>query len=148
MSRPGVHEIEPVSVTRVIEGQNGRMIVIDDDVSNIVRDLRRIDRRFRVSYVEDNHHYWIWLDISEPDGPLRRHFVSSVDGDRFDRRVVKMAEKITHDSYDLLAEMDKAQAQVERERSERFTRPILENADRLHHAFRRDMRVQDRIFVP
>ena len=147
MSRPGVHEIRPASVTQVLAGQDGRIIVIDEDVANVVRDLQRIDRRFRVSYVEDSHHYWVWLDTTE-NGRPGRHFVSSVEGDCFDQRVVKMAERITHESYDLLAEMDKREKQIERERTERFTAPIEEHADRLHHAFRKDMGVKDQIYVP
>ena len=124
------------------------MIVVEDDVQDVVRDLQRIDQRLRVSYVEANHTYWVWLDITEPDGRPRRHFVSSVEGDSFDQRVVRMAERITHESYDLVAEMDRIEAQLEREREERRVAPIEENADRLHHALRQDLRIKDQIFVP
>lgn len=143
-----MYEVRPASLSQVLRGRDGRMIVIDDDVCNIVADLQRIDPRFRVSYVPDGHCYWVWLAIQDKDGRPARHFVSSVNGDAFDRRVVAMAERITHESYDVAADMERVQREAERLAAEKRRRPIEENADRLHWAMRRDLRVKDQAFIP
>jgi len=146
--RPDVHEIEPVSVDRVVQGQDGSMIAIDGDVGNVVADLRRLDPTFRVRFMERGNCYVVYQRFERPDGRVHEHFCFSVEHDCFDQRVVRRAEKIMHESYDPVAELDRNQAQIERDRRERIASAVEAHADELHYALRRDLGAKDRIFVP
>jgi hypothetical protein len=145
--RAGVHDVKPASLSQVMEGQDGRMIVLDDDVGNVVKDLQRIDPTFRVRYMERGDCFVVFQDIREGDRRTE-HFVFSVDRGSFDQRVVKECERITHESYDLDGELAQGQARQEAERRQILDESIERTAEHMVWGLRRENGVKDRVFVP
>jgi hypothetical protein len=144
---PGIHEIEPVALTQVLEGYDGRMIVVDDDVAGVARDLREIDPSLALRYSERSGHFVVVQIIEEGDRRTE-HLVTTAQ--ECDQRIVARVRKITHESYDFVKELEADQQRAERERRDNspVARMLDEHGDELVFALRRDLRVQNRVFVP
>jgi hypothetical protein len=145
-AKPGVHEIRPASLAQVMQGQDGRMVVLDDDAGNVAADLRSIDRSLRLVYSERGGHYVVMQIRDEPDGRRSEHLVTTALD--CDQRLVERVRKITHPSYDVAAELAKGPDRQARERRRQLDAQIEAGADQLVHSLRKDHRIRDRIFVP
>lgn len=149
--RPRVHEIEPVSLAQVLEGYDGQMIVVDDDVSGVARDLRAIDPALVLRYHEPpgggTGHFVVVQVIDEGDRHTEHLVTTAME---CDQRLVDRVRKVTHESYDVAAELDSAQRQAARDRAadSPIAKVLDERGDELAFALRRDLRVQNRIYVP
>lgn len=145
-AKPGVHEIRPASLAQVMEGQDGRMLVVPDDVANVARDLRAIDPSLRLVFSERSEHYVVMQVRELPDGRTQETLVTTALD--CDQRLVERVRKVTHPSYDLAAELAKGPQRQERARRERLNDQIEAGADKLVHSLRKDHGIRDRIFVP
>lgn len=145
--RPAVHDIEPVPLTQVLEGYDGRMVVVDDDVAGVARDLRAIDPALVLRYAERGGHFLV-VQVLDEDGRHSEHLVTTAQ--ECDQRLVDRVRKITHPSYDLVAELQRvdAEGQHAREQNGPIATALAERGDELAFALRRDLRIQNRIFVP
>lgn len=145
--RAGTHTIQPVALQQVVEGFDGRMILVDDDVANVARDLRAIDPALELRYSE-RHGHFVVVQIIDQDGRRGEHLVTTAE--ECDQRIVERVRQIADERYDLAAELARVQAQGERDSKANgpLAEAVDENVDRLLHAIRRDLRVQNRIYVP
>lgn len=141
-----MHEIRPASLTQVMEGQDGRMLVLDDDVGNVAADLRAIDHRLVLTYSERSGHFVVMQVFEEDDGRVTEQLVTTALD--CDQRLVERVRRITHPSYDLAAELAKGSETHTRARREALDEQIEAGADKLVHSLRRDHGIRDRIFVP
>jgi hypothetical protein len=140
----------PAKLAQIQQARNGRLVEIDDDVVGVARQLRDIDRSLRLRYCElpDGHDdYWlVYRLVEHPDGSAEEQMVTTAM--ELDARIVKRVQKIAAEDYDLVAELDRLDRESERARDHELHERNGPVAERLWHALRKDLAVQDRIFVP
>ena len=105
---PGVHRIEPVPVAQVLDGYDGRMILVDDDVAGVAADLRAIDPALELRYSERGGHFVVVQVLDEPDGRHVEHLVTTAP--ECDHRIVDRVRQVTDPSYDLVGELAAVEA--------------------------------------
>jgi hypothetical protein len=126
-------EIEPGSVAQVKRALSGRLVFVPDDVCNVVRDLQRIDRRFRVQAAEDLSLYIVFLEESDGSQQL------VTNARHLDQRLVKRIQEIADERYDFVAELDRVEAAADRAFEARQREQIGDLGERLAHALRKDL---------
>lgn len=139
-------EIEPASLTQVLDGYDGTFYEITDDTVNVARDLRAIDPSLHLRYSRRGRHYVVYQLIELDDGGRKEHLVTTAL--ECDQRLVRRVREITHPSYDLAADLDRVEREGRAARDNALVRGLHENGDRLAHAARQGFGLKDRIFVP
>jgi hypothetical protein len=125
-------EVEPGSIAQVQRALSGRLVVIPDDVCNVARDLRAIDRRLVVEAEDDLSVYVVVL----VDGPERKLVTSAK---HLDQRIVQRVQKITAEGYDFVAELEELEARADAEQAAKRRELVGDVAEKLGHAFRKDL---------
>jgi hypothetical protein len=126
-------EVEPGSIAQVKRALSGRLVAIPDDVCGVARDLRAIDRRLRVEAEDDLSVYIVFLE--EPDGS--RQLVTTAQ--HLDKRIVDRVRQVADERYDFAGELDKIEAAADRAFEARRQDQLGDFAERLGHAFRKDL---------
>jgi hypothetical protein len=138
-------DITPGTFAQLADSREGRMVLIEDDVCGFADELQRIDPALRLRVSEETGLFIVY----QTDGP-RQHLVTTAT--ELDGRVVARVARIVHEtkngSYDLNAELERYEAEADRQAEhDRMEEqgPIFE---RLHHAIRKDKDWRgDRAFV-
>ena len=143
---PGSVPIEAASLTQVMTGAGGEMVVIPDDVGNVARDLRALDPTLRVRYATRGGHYVIYQQIDEADGRVVEHFVTTAR--QLDQRIVRRVEQLVQPDRDAGAALETTLQARRAERAAAFHERVASHGEQLAHALRRDLGVRDRIAVP
>jgi hypothetical protein len=125
-------EIEPGSVAQVKRALSGRLVLVPDDVCNVVRDLREIDRGLRVEMEEDGSLYVVF----HQDGP-KQTLVTTAK--HLDQRLVQRVREVASERYDYVAELDRLEAKADAAQERRHRDWSGDLAQRLAHAFRKDL---------
>lgn len=142
-------DIEHASLTQVVQGINGELIAIEDDVLDVARRLKEIHPSLHVYFNQQRHPkhgddgYFVIYELCD-DGKER--LVTTAK--ELDPRLIAHFERLASESYDVVAEMDKMDDQAEKDKDHVFAEQVGEIGERLHHALRRDKEVKDRIFLP
>ena len=123
------------------------MVAIADDVQGIARDLQEIDPSFKLFRAEAEDLWVVWQEQDLPDGSHAENLVTTMTGP-LDKRIVQRVREITSGDYDLVAEIEKREAEVEREQDHKRREQIGPVAERLLHAMRKDTGIKDRVFLP
>lgn len=140
----------PVGLAQFSEGQNGRLIPVEDDVQNVANDLAAIDPGFRLRFSEAGNYFAVYFKPEhweEGDGYL------VTTAQELDQRVVKLVEaihwRVLHDaSYSYGDEIEKAEEAAKKLESDRFLEEHAEMFAQLGHAMRKDLGVKSRVFIP
>jgi hypothetical protein len=134
-------ELQPATFAQVQRARNGRMVVVEDDVLDVVRQLQQFDRNLRVRYAENTGHFVVY-EQSEDGEKL---VLTAQD---LDQRVVERVLQISHSSYDYVQELEAGDRQREADREHQFKEQVGEIGERLHHAMAKDLGRTDRAFIP
>lgn len=141
-------DIEHADILQVQRGIGGELILIEDDVLDVVRRLKEISPSLHVWFNQQKHPkhgddgYFVVYELCE-DGEER--LVTTVK--ELDNRLVAHFERLAHESWDVLAEMDKMDEKAAKAKEAKFAEQVGEIGERLHHALRKDKQVKDHIFV-
>lgn len=134
---------ETATLAQVRKARDGRMVEIDSDVLDVCARIREVDSSLGVD----------WHDTD--DGGVFRIYEDCVDGVR---RTVKWVTELTADLPDYLrmiskqdyaGELERGDAQADRDRDHASHERLGPHAERLAHAMRKDLGLTThRIYVP
>lgn len=125
-------EIEPASITQFQKAQKGGFIEISDDVGSIAKQLSEVDKRLHLRMNLDTGVYVVY----SVDGDTE-YLVSTYK--ELDARVVKAAEKYASPQYNYLDEMDRIDAQADRDKKHDEEQFFGDMGEVLGHAVRKDL---------
>lgn len=135
--------LSPATLAQVMRSRGGRMVEISADVQNVVAQLHEIDPDFRVRYSEEGEYFVVYH--VRPDG--EEYLVCTAQ--EFDQRIVHEIRRIAAHDYDYIEELERKEAEADRNVAHRHSEQVGEIGQRLGHALRRDRGYdQQRIFVP
>lgn len=142
----GPIEIEAASLSQVRATVEDGLVLIDDDVQNVVRDLQEIDPGFRVHFDRDQEYFVVrHLHLSRSGEP-EESLVTTAR--QLDQRIVERVRQISADGYDYGAELDRLDREADARNEAEFTERVAPIGEQLHHALRRDMHLdKDRAFI-
>lgn len=136
--------LQAATVTRTMRG---KMLVIEDDVQGIARELAELDDSLHLHYSPEEDVFVVSQHIPGADGSVTEHFVCAMRAP-IDKRLVHRVRQVTSDSYDINAELDKTDAEIERQRNHDHRENVGPVAERLLHAMRKDLHLdKDRTFL-
>lgn len=134
-------------MAQLAKARDGRMVAIDDDVGGIAQRIREIDPGLCLRYSEPGECFVVYHVQEVAPGRTRERLVTT--STTCDGRLLQRIERIASDSYDLVAELDRIDAEADRHQAERFADHVGELGKRLAHALRKDLGIRkDRIVVP
>jgi hypothetical protein len=138
-------EIEAASLAQVRRAQNGRLVLVDDDVANVVRDLQEIDAGLRVRFSEQEDVFVVYHVVGG-----RESLVASVR--ELDQRLVSHLRELDwrqrQPGYRFADEIDEAERVADRREREELSERMGPANEKLAWALDRDLNGQRRIFVP
>ncbi len=134
-------EITPASFAQVHMGRDGRRITIEEDVGNVAKRIKEINPRLGLQWNERGE----FFTVVETDERGDERLVLTAQ--ECDERIVKRVEEIAHPGYDYLGEIDRMDAQAEKDKDHRFHEQTGEIGERLAHALRKDLEHKGKAFV-
>lgn len=152
-------DIEPASVEQVRVGTDGRMVVIDAEASQVVKDLQAMIPEIRVRFAEDAKPPFWAIYVLEADG-RSTHLVltqqatltSSGTYAGLDQRVVERVAEIDPQGrghYDYAKEIEQASELARKRGRERHRERMDEIGEQAQRELRQHMgKKPSRIFVP
>jgi hypothetical protein len=130
----------PATAEQVHRARNGRFHHVGGEVERALQDY---EPNLRIRYSDTGGYYVVYyLDPATGDEDL---VTTALD---YDMRIVAKVMAIDSERYDLVAEMDRLDAQAERDLAHIESERVGEVGQRLHHAFRKDLGDTGSIFVP
>ena len=156
--------VEPASLEQVMRANDGRYVLIDQDVSEVAADLQRIDKRLKVRFAEYGRppFFVVFMEESDAQGRTSQHLVLTAQAHRtafgtwagLDQRIVKRIEEIDSQGrggYDYAKALERETLAREKRANAEFEKRVEDDVDRMGHAVRKELglgSVQGRIFVP
>lgn len=125
-------DIEPASVAQVRRGLGGHLVLIEEDVQDIARDLQRIDPSLFLFFSPDEE-FWV---VMQKVGDEEQLVTTTRD---LDRRLVDRVRQVCSPGYDLIGELERLEAQAERDADHARRESLGDGAERLAHALRKDL---------
>lgn len=137
-------EIRHASLLQIQRGRDGRKVLIENDVLDIVRQLQEIDPNLHVNFNEVSGHFSVVETC--PDGEER--LVTTVQ--ELTPQLVDHIRKIGSESWnrELGYQIAKMDDEAKRDKDHATSERVGEIGERLHHALRADKEVKDRIWIP
>lgn len=129
-------DIQPASISQVIQGRGGRLIFVDDDVAGYARALKDIDASLRLAFNEAGEYYVVYQVLA--DGS--EHLVTTAT--ELDGRLVRRLRQVCSESYNTGRELDLLHDATDRHHDEQFTERVGEAGERLAHAIRHDLSIR------
>lgn len=136
-----------------VQKVGNRTVTIDDDAASVARRLREIDERFRVFYLIDEAVYVVELHEPQPDGSVKESLVGRYP--ELNGLIVRRAQEITSERYDLAGELDRRDAEIDAEREHARSEETGDMAERLAFGFKKDLQrnetqntLNSRAFIP
>lgn len=123
------------------------LVAISDDVQGVASDLQEIDASLFLYRDEEADLWVVWQEKHQPDGSVTENLVTTMRG-ALDKRLVHRVRRVAADDYNLAAELERSDAEAEREQDHKRRETVGPVAERLLHAMQRDTGVKNRIFLP
>jgi hypothetical protein len=130
-------EIEAASLAQVRRSKKGTLVVVDDDVQNVARDLKDIDKSLRLEYDPHEEFFVVTQHRVLGDGSVEEHLVTTSRA--CDQRLVQRVREISDPRYDYAGELEKAEDAANRAREQKFEEQIGAGSEQLAHALRKDL---------
>ncbi len=128
-------------MAQVRRGKDGKLVLIEDDVLAVARGLLDIDPKLRLRYSEEGHYFVVyWLD-----GNRERMVLTSTE---LTPAILDRVRYIQSSSYDFMAEVDRMDAQAEKDEAHRFHEETGVIGEQLAHAVRKDLQSKSKIIIP
>ncbi len=134
-------EIQPASMTQVLKGKDGRMVLVEDDVLAVARGLLDIDPKLRLRYSEEGHYFVVyWLNGVKEEMVLTSQELTPA--------ILERVRLIQSSHYDFLAEVDRMDKQAKRDEDHRFHEETGVIGEQLAHAVRKDLQSKSKAIIP
>lgn len=135
-------DIQPASLAQVRAGRDGRRVTIVDDVGGVAADLQRIDPSLRLRWNELGEYFVVYQVMDNGDEKL---VLTALE---LDPRIVERVEQIASPLYDYGAEVERLDAQAERDSEHRFHERVGPLGEIAAHALRKDLEERSKIILP
>lgn len=129
-------ELDAATIDQIRRSKDGGMVTIENDVGNIVAQIKAINDSLRVRWSEAGEYFVVYHVY--PSG--KEELLTTAQ--ELDGRLVKRIQKVTSGDYNYLEELDKLEAAKEAESDAKFKEQIGEYGERLGHALRKDLGIQ------
>lgn len=139
-------DITPGTISEVRQALRGGMIEITPDVAEVAQRLVDIDPALRLRFSEAQGVFVVFEVHKNVDGSESEHLVTT--SRECDQRLVNRIRELTDPGYDFVAEIERLEAQSERDKQHEFRERTGESVQRLRHAMRKDLGVKNTAFVP
>ena len=134
--------MQRASLTQVRAGRGGRLIEIDADVMDICNRIREIDSSLGVDWNEDGNYFRVYQLVQGGE----KHVATTTR--ELTPEVVEEVRRIADPKYNLAGELERIDDQADKNNQHAFREKVGEAGERLHHAMRKDLQMQDRIYLP
>jgi hypothetical protein len=134
-------QIQPASFDQLVRAKDGRLVGISDDVGGVAQQLREIDPGFRLAYSEAED-----ITIVSHDDGDSEELKFTAKGTP-DHRIVQRAREIASPGYDFLADLEATDRAAEKARYDQFREKVGDAGERLAYALRKDLHVENRVFI-
>lgn len=125
------------------------MVRIDDDVLGVAETLKKIDRGLVLMFDKGQKVYLLYHEAFNDRGEWVEQFIGAYT--ELDHRIVNLIERIDGQGrgrYDLARELDRLEAQKEREQQQREAETMGPLAEQLRHALRKDLGAEGSSVMP
>lgn len=133
--KPPDIDITPATVSQMRRVGND-WVEIQKDVGEIVRELKKLDRRFHVSHSPSQSIYKVSIRETHITG-FKEYLVTTCDA--LDERLINRIRMIMHSDYNYADELEKQDAKAEKARWDKFEAKMAENAERLAFELRKEL---------
>lgn len=134
--------IQPATFMQVRSGRNGRLVGIESDVLGVVQQIKEISKRLSVQFNDGGEYFRV---IEHCDDGRERLVLTA---NELDQRIVERLRYIASDQYDYVAELERMDREADAKKVRDFQDQMGEVGERLFHATRKDLEVQDSVYVP
>lgn len=132
-------EITPASLTQVFKGRGGRFITVDGEVA---RQLQAIDPELHLRYSHGGDYFVVY----RVDGGTGVEELV-LTAQQCDLRIVNRVRTIAQPTYDYGAELDRIDAERNKQIDYEKAQEVGEIGERLAHAIRKDIGATNRAFI-
>jgi hypothetical protein len=129
-------DLEPISLAQYKRAKDGKMILVDSDVGNIVQQIKAVNKDLCVRHSDLGKFFVVFY--RNPLNGKERLVTTAKD---LDGRLLNRIKKLNSGEYNYLAELAKLDAQADAAKEERLKEQMGEAAERLAHAIRKDLGV-------
>jgi hypothetical protein len=134
--------MDRATLIQVRAGRGGRLIEIDADVMNICNRIREIDTSLGVDWNEDGNYFRVYQLVQGGE----KHVVTTTR--ELTPEVVEEVRRLADPNYDFAGELERLDDKADHDNQHAFHEKSGDVGERLYHAMRKDLQVQDRIFLP
>lgn len=147
--------LSPARLDQILETQN-RQVIVDADSCSVVKDLKAIDKTLGVRFVDGPEPFFaVYQEIIHPDGREEQHLVTTAQAymtsfgtySGLDNRLVERIRRITHSSYDFVAEAEKKKREHDATARKERENMYGEMGEKAAHALRKDLGVKTKAFI-
>lgn len=135
-------ELQYASITQVRQGKGGREVVIEDDVMDVVRQIKEISLALSVHWNDDGEYFQIKERCA--DGKDRLVLTTQ----ELDQRLLAHLRKIGSPGWNAGREMERHEDAREKALDHAFHEKVGPIGERAAWAVRKDLEAQNRIFLP
>lgn len=134
-------ELRHASIALVQKAKNGQKITVEQDVLDVVGQVKEIDPNLSVHWDEAGY-----FEIKElcPDGK-ERLVTTTLE---LDQRLLEHLRMISSPGWDVGREIDRAEALRDRELDHAYHERVGPLGEKAAHALRKDLQAKNRIFLP
>lgn len=130
------------TIEQVRAGHGGRLVTIDNDLFDLAKRLHEIDRSLGLDWNDTAQFFRVTQTL--PDGS--KHVVLTCR--ELTPEVIDRVRLVTHPSYNVADELDRMDRESDRAAQHKLSERTGEAGEHLHHAFRKDLGLKPRIFLP
>lgn len=131
--------ITPASLDQIVRGRSGNLVVIENDINNVAKDIQNIHPDLFLRYNEQGEYFVVLQDMGSDHRP---HVVTTslTCDQRLTRHVQKVVSGHLNGTYDYGAEVDRQHDERDRINNAQFTENVGEISEKLAWAIREDIR--------
>lgn len=146
--------LSPARLDQFVETRN-RQVIVDADSCAVVKDLQEIDKSLGVRFVDGPEPYFAVIQtIEHGDGRVDQQLVTTAQAyptafgtyTGLDERIVERVRKVSHESYDFMAEAEKNKKDWDESMRKAREEKLGEMGEMAAHAVRKDLGSQSRVY--
>lgn len=132
-------DIAPASLDQVLRGRGGKLLIIENDVNNVAKDIHAIHENLFLRYNVEGSYFVVLQNMGEG---FRPHVVTTAQ--ECDQRLVRKVQGIVqghvNGTYDYGAEIERHHDERDRINNAQFQENVGEVSEKLAWAIREDIR--------
>jgi hypothetical protein len=134
--------MKQASMTQVHKSKDGHMVAIDQDLLEIIRQVKELDPNLSIRWSVEGEYFGVY----ERNKMGKDELVFTTT--ELDQRVVERLRFISSKHYSYVEEIDKLDREFERDKDHKFAEEVGERGEHLAHALRKDLQAKNKIILP